>query len=324
MRATRTGANSGAYSSEVMKTPVLPTAAGVTVSESALTVAEEDTTGDTYTVVLNRLPTADVTITIGGQSGTDVTAAPSPMTFTAVNWATAQTVTVTAGNDADLTNDSVTLTHAAASADSDYDSVTIADVTVTVNDNDTAQVMGLMIEPGNGQLELEWTAVANATGYEAQWKSGVQSYNNSRRAVIGSGSTTSHTIPNLTNGAEYTVRVRATRTGANPGAYSAEVTKTPVMPTAAGRHGLEDDGDGDGGERDRRHLHGGPQYAADGGCHGDSGGLRQFGRYRQPGHPDLHDRELADGPDGDGDGRRRCGHGERFRDADTRGGEHGQ
>ena len=57
--------------------------AGVTVSESALTVTEEDTTGDTYTVVLNSQPTADVTITIGGQSGPDVTAAPSPMTFTA-------------------------------------------------------------------------------------------------------------------------------------------------------------------------------------------------------------------------------------------------
>ena len=234
VRATRTGANPGAYSAEVMKTPVLPTAAGVTVSESALTVTEEDATGDTYTVVLDRLPTADVTITIGGQSGTDVTAAPSPMTFTAVNWATAQTVTVTAGNDADLTNDSVTLTHSATSNDTDYHGIIISGLTVTVEDNDTAQVMGLMIEPGDGQLELEWTAVGNATGYEAQWKSGVQSYNNSRRAVIGSGSTTSHTIPNLTNGAEYTVRVRATRSGANPGAYSAEVMKTPVMPTAAG------------------------------------------------------------------------------------------
>ncbi len=234
VRATRTGANAGAYSVEVLETPVMPTAAGVTVSKSALTLTEQDTTGDTYTVVLNTLPTATVTVTVGGLGSSDLTANPSSLTFTTVNWATAQTVTVTAGNDADTTNDTVSLSHSAMSGDSDYQGITIAGLTVTVNDNDTAQVTGLMVEPGNAQLAVQWTAVTGATGYELQWKSGVQSYNNSRRAVISSGSTTSHTIPSLSNGTEYTVRVRATRTGANAGAYSSEALETPVMPTAAG------------------------------------------------------------------------------------------
>ena len=235
VRATRTGANDGAYSSEVLETPVMPTAAGVTVSESALTVTEQDTTGDTYTVVLDSQPTANVTISIGGQPGTDVTAAPSPMTFTTTNWATPVTVTVTAGDDVDTTNDTVALTHSAASSDADYQGITIAGVTVTVNDNDTAQVLGLMITPGNAQLAVQWTAVSNATGYEVQWKSGGQSYNTSdRQATIASGATTSHTISSLSNGTEYTVRMRATRTGANSGAYSAEVVKTPVMATTEG------------------------------------------------------------------------------------------
>ena len=234
VRATRTGANAGAYSSEALETPVMPTAAGVTVSKSALTLTEQDTTGDTYTVVLNTLPTATVTVTVGGLGSSDLTANPSSLTFTTVNWATAQTVTVTAGNDADTTNDTVSLSHSAMSGDSAYQGITIAGLTVTVNDNDTAQVTGLMVEPGNAQLAVQWTAVTGATGYELQWKSGVQSYNNSRRAVISSGSTTSHTIPSLSNGTEYTVRVRATRTGANAGAYSVEALETPVMPTAAG------------------------------------------------------------------------------------------
>ena len=235
VRATRTGANNGAYSAEVLETPVMPTAAGVTVSESALTVTEQNSTGDSYTVVLDRLPTASVTVTVGGLGSSDVTANPASLTFTTGNWATAQTVTVTAGNDADTTDDTVSLTHSAASSDSAYQGITIAGVTVTVNDNDTAQVLGLMITPGNAQLAVEWTAVSNATGYEVQWKSGGESYNTSgRQATISSGSTTSHTIPSLNNGTEYTVRVRATRTGANSGAYSAEVLETPVMPTAAG------------------------------------------------------------------------------------------
>ena len=82
---------------------------------------------------------------------------------------------------------------------------------------------------------VSWTAVDNATGYKVQWKSGVEGYNTgNRQAVIGSGTTTSHTIGSLSNGTEYTVRVSATRTGANEGPASDEVMETPVMPTAPG------------------------------------------------------------------------------------------
>ena len=41
-------------------------------------------------------------------------------------------MTVTAGDDADTANDTVSLTHSAASTDTDYDGITIASVTVTV------------------------------------------------------------------------------------------------------------------------------------------------------------------------------------------------
>ena len=115
---------------------------GVLVSKTALTVTEEDTTGDTYTVVLDTQPTANVTVTVAGHAGTNVTLTPDPPTlaFTSMNWDTPQTVTVIAVNDADTTDDTVTLTHSAASTDSNYNGITIAGVTVTVNDNDTAPV----------------------------------------------------------------------------------------------------------------------------------------------------------------------------------------
>ena len=115
---------------------------GVSVSRTALTVTEEDMTGDTYTVVLNTQPTADVTVTVAGHAGTNVTLTPDPPTlaFTPMNWDTAQTVTVTAGNDTDTADDTVMLTHSASSSDSNYNGITISGVTVTVTDNDTATV----------------------------------------------------------------------------------------------------------------------------------------------------------------------------------------
>ena len=73
--ATRTDANDGPASAEVQGTPAAP---GVTVSETALTVTEQDTTGGSYTVVLDSEPTATVTVTVAGHAGTDVTPDPDP------------------------------------------------------------------------------------------------------------------------------------------------------------------------------------------------------------------------------------------------------
>ena len=64
---------------------------GVTVSKTALTVPEEDTTGDSYTVVVDSEPAADVTVTVAGHAGTAVTPTPATLTFTTTNWDTAQT-----------------------------------------------------------------------------------------------------------------------------------------------------------------------------------------------------------------------------------------
>ena len=96
---------------------------------------------------------------------------------------------------------------------------------------DLAQVLGVGVVPGNAQLVVTWTAVDNATGYTVQWISGGQGYNTGdRQATVTSGSTTRYTIPSLTNGTEYTVRVIATRTGADDGPPSDEMTGTPRVP----------------------------------------------------------------------------------------------
>ena len=65
------------------------------------------------------------------------------MTFTAQNWETAQTITVTAVDDNidEGTSEVVTHTHTVASTDdSDYDGLSAGNVSITITDNDTAGV----------------------------------------------------------------------------------------------------------------------------------------------------------------------------------------
>ena len=114
--------------------------AGVTVSETTLTVAEG---GDnTYTVALDAQPTSDVVINVTKSGSSDVTVSPATLTFTSSNWGTAQTVTVAAAHDADAADDAASITHAVAPAESadEYDTATIAGVAVTVDDDETAGV----------------------------------------------------------------------------------------------------------------------------------------------------------------------------------------
>ena len=111
--------------------------AGVTVSRTAMTVAEGGS--DTYSVVLDTPPSADVTVAISGHSGSDVSPNPALLTFTPSTWSAEQTVTVSAAEDDDaLTDDPVTLTHTASGGD--YEGLEADSLTVTIEENDTAGV----------------------------------------------------------------------------------------------------------------------------------------------------------------------------------------
>jgi hypothetical protein len=111
---------------------------GVTVTDvSSLTVSETGTTS-TFTVRLDRQPSADVTITPVSSDTTEATVG-AALTFTSVNYYTTQTVTITGADDALDDGDlPVTVTMTATSGDSGYSGISIPSRTVTVYDDDTA------------------------------------------------------------------------------------------------------------------------------------------------------------------------------------------
>ncbi len=85
-----------------------------------------------YTVVLGSQPTADVTVTITSSSS-KLTASATSLSFTVQNWNTAQTVTLTAGQDDDALNYWVSVSNTASGGG--YDGAAV-NVYVVIHDND--------------------------------------------------------------------------------------------------------------------------------------------------------------------------------------------
>ena len=127
-------ASGGDYANVTRDLPVTVTendTVGVTIEPTALSVVAGRS--NEYTVKLATEPTGEVTVTISGHASTDVslsgpTLDNTTLTFTVGNWSMAQTVTVSAAENA--ATGKVTLTHAVAGAD--YASVTAEPMVVSV------------------------------------------------------------------------------------------------------------------------------------------------------------------------------------------------
>ncbi len=152
---------------------------GMTVSDVSVTNSDNDTPGITvtptsglftteaggtanFTIVLNTLPTASVTIGLTSSNTAEGTVLPASVIFTTGNWGTPQTVTVT-GVDDFIVDGPVAytiVTAPAVSADSNYSGMTVSDVSVTNSDNDTP---GITVTPTSGLFTTEAGGTANFT-----------------------------------------------------------------------------------------------------------------------------------------------------------------
>lgn len=142
--------NSAIY--RLQYTPATPQ--NIILSTNTLTINEGSS--GAFTVRLAAAPSANVTVNVARSSGdSDVTASPTTLTFTPTNWSTPQTVTVSAAQDADSTNDGATITCSSTGLSSQ-------NVTVTVLDDDPVNGAPsvTIVQPVNG---------AEVSGSRAEW-----------------------------------------------------------------------------------------------------------------------------------------------------------
>ena len=106
----------------------------IVVSATTQTVTEGDAAGATLTVKLSDAPEQAVEVTVVSSDEGAAVVAPASLSFDGENYATEQTLTITAPQDADDNNESVTITLSAAG----LPPVTVA---VTVIDDDALNIL---------------------------------------------------------------------------------------------------------------------------------------------------------------------------------------
>lgn len=117
--------------------------ARIIVTPTSGLVVSEDGTTDTFTIVLDTAPTANVTINLTSSDPTEGTVSPSSVMFTPTNWSTPRTITVRGVDDAIIDGHQVfqIITSPATSADPAYNGLDPDDVEVTNFNNDHADVI---------------------------------------------------------------------------------------------------------------------------------------------------------------------------------------
>ena len=215
---------------------------GVTVSETVLDIDEGNV--GTYTVVLTSAPTGSVTVTPSQDSGdADVTVSDA-LTFTAMNWNVAQTVTVSAAQDTDAVDDTATIEHAVAGGDYGANSVTVYDVAVTVDDDELPPDLMLNVAAITGDDTVN--IAEKATGFAISGNTGseggvsvtvtIGSTDLTATSASADPATWSVSVPaaaSYITGTSVDVTVSAAKTGfTSPGAITRTLAVDLTAPTA--------------------------------------------------------------------------------------------
>ena len=192
---------------------------GIVLSATTLSVTEGGSA--TYTVALSVVPTGDVTVALTATGDAGITFTPSSLTFTTNNWSTAQTVTVSAAEDANTTDETKTITHTASNGG--YGSVSTATLTATADD-DTVTLTASSI--------TATTATLTIAGHTDAWRYKHTGNGATCSSEVSAG-TAAANLTDLTKSASYTFEAYSDSTCASANKIATATAFTTTTPTLA-------------------------------------------------------------------------------------------
>ncbi|MEB3357438.1 MAG: DUF4347 domain-containing protein, partial [Synechococcales bacterium] len=139
----------------------------VTQTNGNTQVTEAGST-DSFTVVLTAQPLTDVVIDVSNSDTGEASTSPTQLTFTAANWNTPQTVTVTGVDDASVDGtqfSTLTLSIDPDATDDDFDAIASQTVIVTTTDDDT---VGFTVTPTSLSVSESGTTQTFSVVLDAQ------------------------------------------------------------------------------------------------------------------------------------------------------------
>ena len=199
----------------------------VEISSHELTVDEGGS--NTYTVVLNTQPEGRVWVSVdkSGDEKDVVTISDDLLKFDASNWNIKQTVTITAGEDDDARDDSLTVIHEVVGYGEDPDPVN-----VTVKDNEPApgKPENLAAWSGDKEVVLTWNNAndASITSWQVRYANSFRAGTEWKDIPDSDADTIKYKVKGLVNGSEYHFYVRAKNDAGN--GTMAEQRGTPAAP----------------------------------------------------------------------------------------------
>ncbi|MEL0045895.1 MAG: hypothetical protein VW995_14085, partial [Deltaproteobacteria bacterium] len=133
--------------------PPPPPTPGVSLSKTTASVSETLTT-DSFTIKLDSEPESNVVINLSDNDTGEATISASTLTFTASNWSTAQTVTVTGVDDNFADGSQTVLIIVSVDNSSDAAYATLDNQTVTVTNTDAGESLGFTITETNSSTTV--------------------------------------------------------------------------------------------------------------------------------------------------------------------------
>ena len=140
-----------------------PTDFGFSVSPTSITVSESPTSQN-FTVVLTRIPSSDVVLSLVVSDSSEITLSTATLTFTTSTWSTTQTVTLTGVDDlirdGDILQDLV-ITVVDSLSDDNYD--TVSDTIISVRTQDDDEELCVTVPFNASDFNLVSSAVASGS-----------------------------------------------------------------------------------------------------------------------------------------------------------------